>query len=46
MMVSYEDGKFQQNVRGALTNGIQTGVYFYSVLLILPKAYTEAREKH
>lgn len=26
----YEDRKFQQNIQGALANGIQVGVYFYS----------------
>ncbi|MBE6119167.1 MAG: hypothetical protein E7189_01820 [Erysipelotrichaceae bacterium] len=26
----YEDSKFKQNIEGALANGIQVGVYFYS----------------
>ena len=26
----YEDRKFQQNIQGALANGIQVGIYFYS----------------
>ena len=30
----YEDRKFQQNIQGALANGIQVGIYFYSGAMV------------
>ena len=38
----YEDRKFQQNIQGALANGIQVGVYFYSGASNAREAYDEA----
>lgn len=38
----YEDRKFQQNIQGALANGIQVGVYFYSGATDARAAYDEA----
>ena len=38
----YEDRKFQQNIQGALANGIQVGVYFYSGATNAREAYDEA----
>ena len=38
----YEDRKFQQNIQGALANGIQVGIYFYSGARDVETAYREA----
>lgn len=38
----YEIRKFQQNIQGALANGIQVGVYFYSGASNAREAYDEA----
>ncbi len=38
----YQDRKFQQNIQGALANGIQVGVYFYSGATNAREAYDEA----
>ena len=38
----YEDRKFEQNIQGALANGIQVGVYFYSGASNAREAYDEA----
>lgn len=38
----YEDRKFRQNIQGALANGIQVGVYFYSGATNARDAYDEA----
>ena len=38
----YEDRKFKQNIQGALANGIQVGVYFYSGAKDAKTAYDEA----
>lgn len=38
----YEDRKFKQNIQGALANGIQVGIYFYSGATDAKTAYDEA----
>jgi GH25 family lysozyme M1 (1,4-beta-N-acetylmuramidase) len=38
----YEDSKFQQNIQGALANGIQVGIYFFSQATSVSEAYEEA----
>lgn len=38
----YEDRKFEQNIQGALANGIQVGIYFYSGATDAKTAYDEA----
>lgn len=38
----YEDRKFRQNIQGALANGIQVGIYFYSGATDAKTAYDEA----
>ena len=38
----YEDSKFKQNIEGALANGIQVGVYFFSQALNEYEALEEA----
>lgn len=38
----YEDRKFKQNIQGALANGIQVGIYFYSGATDARAAYDEA----
>ena len=38
----YEDPKFEQNIQGAIANGIQVGVYFFSQALSVEEAYQEA----
>ena len=38
----YEDVKFRQNIQGALANGIQVGVYFYSTATDAQTALKEA----
>ena len=38
----YEDRKFKQNIQGALANGIQVGIYFYSGATDAKAAYDEA----
>lgn len=38
----YEDRKFKQNNQGALANGIQVGIYFYSGATDAKTAYDEA----
>ncbi len=38
----YEDRKFKQNIQGALANGIQVGIYFYSGAADAKAAYDEA----
>lgn len=38
----YEDSKFQQNIQGALANGIPVGVYFFSGARTPEAAYKEA----
>ena len=38
----YEDRKFKQNIQGALANGIQLGIYFYSGATDAKTAYDEA----
>lgn len=38
----YEDVKFQQNIQGALANGMQVGVYFFSQATSIQEVYEEA----
>ncbi|MCR5515359.1 MAG: glycoside hydrolase family 25 protein [Lachnospira sp.] len=38
----YEDSKFEKNIQGAIANGIQVGVYFFSQALTVEEAYEEA----
>lgn len=38
----YIDDYYEQNIRGALNNGIQVGVYFFSQALTVQEAYEEA----
>ena len=38
----YKDGKFEENIQGALANGIQVGVYFYSGARDVETAFKEA----
>ena len=38
----YIDDYYEQNIRGALNNGIQVGVYFFSQALSVQEAYEEA----
>lgn len=38
----YEDDYFRQNIEGALANGLQVGVYFFSQALTVQEAYEEA----
>lgn len=38
----YEDRKFKHNIQGALANGIQVGIYFYSGATDAKTAYDEA----
>lgn len=38
----YEDSKFKQNIEGALANGIQVGVYFFSQAITVQEAREEA----
>ena len=38
----YEDGYFQQNIQGALANGLDVGVYFYSQAISVEEAREEA----
>lgn len=38
----YKDAYFEQNIQGALANGIQVGVYFYSGAYSVETAYEEA----
>jgi GH25 family lysozyme M1 (1,4-beta-N-acetylmuramidase) len=38
----YEDSKFEKNIQGAIANGIQVGVYFFSQALTVEEAFEEA----
>lgn len=38
----YEDGLFDDNIQGALANGIQVGIYFFSQATTVKEAYEEA----
>lgn len=38
----YEDSYFEDNIQGALVNGIQVGVYFFSQATSVKEAYEEA----
>lgn len=38
----YEDSFFDENIQGALANGIQVGVYFFSQATTVKEAYEEA----
>lgn len=38
----YEDPKFKQNIQGALANGIQVGIYFFSQAITEEEAIEEA----
>ena len=38
----YEDPMFEKNIQGAIANGIQVGVYFFSQALNVEEAYEEA----
>ncbi len=38
----YEDVKFEENIQGALANGIQVGIYFYAGATDATSAYEEA----